>query len=124
MTKFLGEEFTGTISGVQEYGIFVELENGVEGLVKLESLPYDEYTYNEDNLSLTGSSHKFSIGNEVKVIVAGANTHLRQVDFELAGVERSLGSFVVTKKKKETKNNKKFSMNSKNNRKKSNKRRK
>lgn len=124
MTKFLGEEFTGTISGVQEYGIFVELENGVEGLVKLESLPYDEYTYNEDNLSLTGSSHKFSIGIEVKVIVASANTHLRQVDFELAGVERSLGSFVVTKKKKETKNNKKFSINSKNNRKKSNKRRK
>ena len=120
MTKFLGKEFTGTISGVQEYGIFVELENSVEGLVKLESLPYDEYVYNEDNLSLTGASHKFSIGNEVKVIVASANTHLRQVDFELAGVERELRSFIVTKKKKET--DKKFSKNLKNNKKKSRKR--
>ena len=112
----------GTISGVQEYGIFVELENGVEGLVRLEYLPNDEYTYNEDSLSLIGSHNKFSIGDEVDVIVASTNTHLRQIDFELAGVEKTLKNFVVNKpKKKQTKSSKKSSFNQKFNKKKSNK---
>ena len=124
MTRFLGEKFKGTISGVQEYGIFVELENGVEGLVRLEYLPNDEYTYNEDSLSLIGSHNKFSIGDEVDVIVASANTHLRQIDFELAGVEKTLKNFVVNKpKKKQTKSSKKSSFNQKFNKKKSNKKR-
>ena len=48
MTKFLGEQFTGTISGVQEFGIFVELENGIEGLVNKANLSEDrEVPYEE-----------------------------------------------------------------------------
>lgn len=100
MSKFLGEQFTGTISGVQEFGIFVELESGVEGLVRLEDLPLDEYEYDSMSLSLRGHNHSYTIGDSVEIVVAGTNTMLRQIDFTLAGVERNLGAFVVNKKRK------------------------
>ena len=96
MSKFLGEKFVGTISGVQEFGVFVELENGIEGLVKLDYLPQDEYVYDEMCLTLHGATHHFTIGDEVEVVVAGTNTRLRQIDFELFGVEKSHN--YVTKK--------------------------
>lgn len=104
MSKFLGERFKGTISGVQEFGIFVELENGIEGLVKLDYLPNDEYVYDEMALTLHGSNHHFTIGDEVDIVVASANTRLRQIDFELFGVEKSHN--YVTKKSSKEKNSK------------------
>lgn len=100
MTKFLGEQFTGTISGVQEFGIFVELDNGVEGLVKLDSLPMDSYVYDNMSMSIHGDTHHYTIGDTVEVIVASANTHLRHIDFDLVGVEKHAGNFV--KKKENT----------------------
>lgn len=99
MTKFLGEKFTGTISGVQEFGIFVELENGIEGLVKLDWLPSDDYVYDDMSLTLYGKYNHFTIGDKLDVVVASANTHLRQIDFELVGVEKPLKNFVVNKNK-------------------------
>ena len=112
MSKHLGEQFSGTISGVQEFGIFVELENGIEGLVKLDWLPADDYVYDDMSLTLHGQHNHFTIGDSVEVIVANANTHLHQIDFELVGVEKSLRNFVVRKDNKEK--NKKSSKNSKN----------
>lgn len=105
MTKFIGQSFTGTISGVQEYGIFVELENGVEGLVRSEGLPMDEYIYDDLSLSLNGKQHHFTIGDEVKVIVANTNVQLRQIDFDLDGVKTS-GAQVIKKNKDEKKSKK------------------
>jgi len=102
MSKFLGETFTGLISGVQEFGIFVELENGIEGLVRLEDLPMDEYVYDEMSLTLHGAMHHYTIGDEVEVIVANTNTRLRQIDFDLAGVEKGYAS-LVGKRKQEKK---------------------
>ena len=120
MTKFLGEEFKGAISGVQEFGVFVELDNSVEGLIRLESLPQDEYVYDDLSLTLKGKNHTFTIGDELNVIVANANTRLRQVDFDLAGVERTLKNCVVKKKNtnKISKNKKYQNKNKKTNRKK------
>ena len=106
MSKFLGEKFTGTISGVQEFGVFVELENGIEGLVKLDCLPNDEYVYDDMALTLHGSYHHYTIGDEVEVVVAGTNTRLRQIDFSLYGVEKS-HNFVIKKNEKEKKTSKK-----------------
>lgn len=104
MTQFIGEQFVGTISGVQEFGIFVELDNGIEGLVRLEDLPSDEYVYDESAMTLKGKKHHYTIGDSVRIIVANANTKLRQVDFDLVGVEKNtLGSFVVKKKDKSSK---------------------
>lgn len=122
MLKHLGEEFIGTVSGVQEFGIFVELENGIEGLVKLDWLPSDEYVYDDMSLTLYGNNHHYTIGDSVKVIVASANTHLRQIDFELSGVEKAGNNFVrkkekLEKNKKSNKNNKKIIKSSKNSRK-------
>ena len=118
MSKRLGEQFTGTISGVQEFGIFVELENGIEGLVKLDWLPADDYVYDDMSLTLHGQTNHFTIGDIVEVIVANANTHLHQIDFELVGVEKSLRNFVVRKNskdknKKSSKNNQNFTKSSK-----------
>lgn len=101
MSKFLGEKFAGTISGVQEFGIFVELENGIEGLVKLDYLPNDEYTYDEMSLTLYGKYHHFTIGDAVEIVVAGTNTRLRQIDFELFGVEKSDNFVAIKQQKKE-----------------------
>lgn len=104
MTKFIGQQFVGTVSGVQEFGIFVELDNSVEGLVRLEDLPSDEYVYDDMAMTLKGNNHHYTIGDSVKVIVANANTRLRQIDFDLVGVEKnSLGSFVIKKKNKKSK---------------------
>lgn len=113
MSKFLGEKFVGTISGVQEFGVFVELENGVEGLVKLDYLPNDEYVYDDMNLTLYGTNHHYTIGDKLEVVVASTNTRLRQIDFEIFGVEKS-NNFVIKKDKTE---NKKSNKNSKINKK-------
>lgn len=120
MTKFLGQEFMGTISGVQEFGVFVELDNSVEGLIRLESLPQDEYVYDDLSLTLKGKNHTFTIGDELNVVVANANTRLRQIDFDLAGVERTLKNCIVKKKNtnKISKNKKYQNKNKKTNRKK------
>lgn len=102
MSKFLGEKFVGSISGVQEFGVFVELENGIEGLVKLDYLPQDEYVYDELAMTLHGANHHFTIGDEVEVVVANTNTRLRQIDFELFGVEKS-HNYVTKKNEKSEK---------------------
>ena len=108
MSKFLGEQYEGIISGVQEFGIFVELDNGIEGLVRLDDLPSDEYEYDEFSLTLHGKHNHFSIGDVVEVVVANTNTKLHQIDFTLAGVEPNNNNFVVKKNKdKNSKNIKK-----------------
>ena len=118
MSKFLGEEFTGTVSGVQEYGLFIELENGVEGLLKVESLPYDEYEYNDKKLALIGREHRYEIGDEVKVIVSASNPYTRQIDFDLSGGGRTLKDFIGNKSLKQKLN--KTNPSSKSNKSKSN----
>lgn len=100
MQKFLGEKFVGTISGVQEFGIFVELDNGVEGLVKAEDLPMDSYEYDDMQLSLIGQTHRFRIGDKIEILVANSNTQLRQIDFVLADTNERLGAYVVNKSSK------------------------
>jgi len=102
MGKFLGEVFTGIVSGVQEFGVFVELENGVEGMIRLDDLPSDEYEYDDMSLSLHGSSNHFTIGDTVEVVVAATNTKLRRIDFTLNGVEPDNHN-ILTKKKNEKK---------------------
>ncbi len=110
MQKFLGEQFEGIISSVQEFGIFVELENGVEGMIRANDLPMDEYVYDELSMSMKGKFNSFTIGDTVKVIVANVNTQLRQIDFDLAGVEKPTKNTIINKNKGE-----KFSKFSKNN---------
>lgn len=114
MTQFIGKDFIGIISGVQEFGIFVELDNGVEGMVKLECLPEDEYVYDDMNLTLYGERNHFTIGDKIRIVVANSSPQLRQIDFDLFGVEKGYANCVTKKSKLEEngkkgiKNNKKF----------------
>lgn len=86
MKQFIGERFEGYISGVTGFGIFVELDNTVEGLVHISSLRDDYYVYDEKLLTLTGEHTKrvFRLGDSVWVECVGANPEARQIDFELA----------------------------------------
>lgn len=83
MEKHIGEEYQGLISGVHEFGIFIELDNTVEGLAKIENLPKDSYEYNEESLTLRGKKQEntFTFGNVVTVKVIGASKEAQTVDF-------------------------------------------
>lgn len=83
MTHHVGEEFEGKISGVANFGVFVELENTVEGMVRISDLPHDYYEYDENNFELRGAKEKFVIGTPVKVKCVRADILAREVDFVL-----------------------------------------
>ena len=85
MQNHIGEEFEGIISSVTNFGFFAELENGIEGLVRMTDLRDDYYIFNDKDLSLTGehTGRSFSIGDRVSVIVANASSEIRQIDFIL-----------------------------------------
>lgn len=83
MRNHLDEEWEGVISGVTAFGVFVELQNTVEGLVRLEDLPMDKYEYIEERFLLKGNRNTFALGDKVKVKCVGANILTREVDFVL-----------------------------------------
>lgn len=85
MEKHIGEEFKGIITGVQSFGFFVQLPNMIEGLVKIEDLDDDFYTYDESTFSLIGNKNKrgFRLGDEVDVVVSNASKENHTVDFIL-----------------------------------------
>lgn len=86
MQDRLGEEFDGTISGVTEFGIYVEInENKCEGMVPLRDLDDDYYEFDEKNYCLVGRRHhyRYSLGDAVRIKVARANLDRKQLDFAL-----------------------------------------
>jgi ribonuclease R len=87
MADKVGEEFSGFISGVQPFGLFVELKDVfVEGLVRVSSLSDDFYHFEEDLHRLYGANNRriFQIGDEVRVQVTRVNLERREIDFVLA----------------------------------------
>lgn len=83
MKDHIGEEFEGNISGVVNYGFYVELPNTVEGLVRIETLPQDDYLFFEKSLKLKGNSHVYNLGDKVKVKAINVNVTDRKIDFVL-----------------------------------------
>lgn len=85
MKQFVGQEFKGVISGVTQFGIFVELENGVEGLVHVSTMVNDYYTYVEEEYAMVGekTQKKYRLGDEVEVLLVRANKEERNIDFVL-----------------------------------------
>lgn len=84
MENHIGEEFDGMISSVTSFGMFVELDNLVEGLVPLRDMP-DFFVYDEERMTLTGEkSHvKYTIGERVRVKVVRASKEDKTIDFEI-----------------------------------------
>ena len=86
MSDKLGEEFDGTISGVTEFGLYVEInENKCEGMIPLRDLDDDYYEFDEKNYCLWGrkNHHRYSLGDPVRIKVARANLEKKQLDFAL-----------------------------------------
>lgn len=83
ISDYEGEEFDGVVSGVTKFGVFVELANGIEGLIKIETLPGKRYNLDEKNYTLSNGNTSFKLGNTIKIMVAGVNLAERRAEFLL-----------------------------------------
>lgn len=83
MSYHIGEEFDGIISSVTSFGMFIELENTIEGLVRISNLVDDYYIYDEENHLFRGerTNKTFRIGDEVKIRVTNVNLDQKEIDF-------------------------------------------
>ena len=97
MMDHIGEVYEGIISGVQEFGIFVQLDNTCEGLIKTAHIKGDYFVYNPDMLALIGkrTKQRYSFGDKIKVEVLSADKDKSQIDF------------IIYEEKKENKKSKK-----------------
>ena len=85
MQNKIGNEYQGIVSGITAFGMFVELENTVEGLIKFEDLGNEYFIYNDENKTLIGEHTKkvYKIGDKVKIKVIYADKQLRRINFKL-----------------------------------------
>lgn len=84
MSNKIGEEYEGIISGVTQFGVFVELENTVEGLIRFENLGDEYYEYDPDHKILIGERSKetFKIGDKINIEVIDANKQEKRISFK------------------------------------------
>lgn len=92
MVPFVGEPFDAHVTGVTRFGVFVGLDNGVEGLVHIDSMDDDEYMYQEDTMTLKGrfSGTTYSMGMPVRVTLVKADKERREVDFIMGEIHSPL----------------------------------
>lgn len=88
MQQYIGEEYEGVISGVMNFGMFVELPNTIEGLVHISNMTDDHYQYHERHMSLIGerTANVFRIGDPVEVKVLDVNIGEKLIDFQVVGM--------------------------------------
>ena len=88
MESRIGEEYEGIVSSVTSFGIFVELPNTVEGLIRFEDLGDEYFIYDENRKRLIGerTNTTYKIGDKLKIKVKNSSKLLKQIDFELAGI--------------------------------------
>ncbi|MEK3663116.1 ribonuclease R [Paenibacillus sp. FSL F4-0236] len=89
MQDKVGEEFEAMVSSVTSFGMFIELDNTVEGLIRLSAMSDDYYHFDEAHMALIGerTSRVFRIGDEVKIRVAKVNMDDHTIDFELVDMK-------------------------------------
>lgn len=85
MMPHLGESFVGTISGLTNFGIFVELPNTIEGMIPLRDIRDDHYVFDESKFQIIGENRKrvFTFGQELKVTLVRCSRDTRNIDFIL-----------------------------------------
>jgi ribonuclease R len=93
MMKHIGEEFTGIISSTTNFGMFVELPNLIEGLVRLENIKDDYYEFDEETMTIRGKKNKkgYRLGDTIKVKVLAANKDARTIDFTIVTEDKKDG---------------------------------
>ena len=86
MQERVGKQYEGIISSVTNFGMFVELSNTVEGLIRFESLDDDYYIYDEGRKELVGkhSGKIYKLGDKVRIEVVAADKETRKIDFKIA----------------------------------------
>lgn len=84
MESHIGEEYPGIISSITSFGVFVELENTVEGMIRFDKLGDEYFIYDEDRKTLLGEKTKtmYHIGDKINIRVIRADKLSRQIDFE------------------------------------------
>ena len=84
MESHIGEEYDGIISSITSFGVFVELENTVEGMIRFDKLGDEYFIYDEDHKTLLGEKTKtmYHIGDKLRIRVIRADKNSRQIDFE------------------------------------------
>lgn len=110
MEEHIGEVFEGIISSVTNFGMFVELPNTIEGLVRMDALSDDYYFYDEVNLQLVGqrTGKRFKMSDKVKVKVVNASKRERIIDFEVVGMKsnrQKKKTVILNQRKGRKKNN-------------------
>lgn len=85
MERHIGETYLGVISGVTEWGFYVELPNTVEGLVHVTTLTDDYFHYNESTYELIGEAtgRRYKLGQRIEVVVSGTDRWMRTIDFRV-----------------------------------------
>ncbi len=83
MRSFIGDDFNGIISGVTNFGVFVELENTVEGIVKLDTLKKGRYNFDEKTFTLSSNDRSYTLGQSVTVRVLGVDMSAHKVEFKI-----------------------------------------
>ena len=86
MHQFIGKTFEGVISGITSWGMYVELPDTVEGMIRVADLDDDYYMYNEGDYTMTGEHTRktYKLGQKVRIVVAGTDKLQRTIDFQLA----------------------------------------
>lgn len=85
MQKKIGEQYDGVVSGVTQFGMFVELENTVEGLIRFEDLGNEYFDYDDQRKTLRGekSNKTYRVGDKVRIEVKSSDKTTRRIDFKL-----------------------------------------
>jgi ribonuclease R len=86
MQDHVGEVYPGVISGITDWGIYVELENKIEGMIPIRELDDDFYMFDEKNYALVGrhNQKKYQLGDDITVKIWRTNLEKKQLDFRLA----------------------------------------
>lgn len=86
MSMRIGKTYEGVISGVTAWGLYVELPNTVEGLIRISELKGDYYIFDEENMEMVGetTNTRYKLGQKVTILVAGTDRMARTVDFALS----------------------------------------
>lgn len=87
MVDKIGNVYRSIVSGVSDSGIYVELDNTVEGLIYTENLPHDRYIFDQKKFAMVGKHHMFRIGDSIVVKVAAVDVVTRHIDFVIASPE-------------------------------------
>ena len=93
MQDKVGKEFIGVVSGLTDWGIYVEVvENKCEGMVSIKGIVDDFYEFDEEEYMIVGrqTGRKFEIGDEVKIEVVNANLSRRQLDYKLVDLDQEV----------------------------------